>query len=272
MELPDRPSRKEEYLTFVSDLLDSRFDIESKLEQHATEEVHTFTNVYKQLRVIPEFLAAIPGISQRIVISGEAAGSGDRLAFTRLVLVTEDSQPVVLVDEQGLFTMRQGEEMSLAPPDAPGVAARAFFPARYRERLSDAQIFEHFSQQSPEIAHVRTFHATSAEGESEITFTAIETDDDTTHTMQITRRYLHASEKIVGTRLTVFESMLKRQEGDSDDPLDHALNIDVGKNLGKPEITVEAILDGDVTVLVQDPTLLHIEQLLLALQDLDQAA
>jgi hypothetical protein len=271
MERPRQPSRREEYLSFVSDLLDSRFEIEAKLEQHATEESHTFTSVFRQMRVIPEFLAGVPGISRQMTIAGETTGTNNNFRFSRLVLETEDSLPVVLLDEQGLFTMRQGDDVSLAPSDAPSIAARSFFPERYRDRLSDAQIFEHFSHQSPELARVRTFRATSAEGETEITFSAVETDLDTTHTLQTTRRYLHACGKMVGTRLTVFESMLKRQANESSDPLDHALNIDVEKKRDSPIITVEDILDGDQTVTVKDPTLLHIEQLLLALQDLDQA-
>lgn len=214
----ERPSHSNpEQTEFLLDIIDDRHRTLNLLKDNYTES-DTQTAGYYGHAKLPPALADFADITHPIdvVINSaiERTQDPDNQTYTaHLTVIPEDRRAFTLNDEQRLVTIDQGGT-SLTDGDCLRDTLKGLFAdgdnCDKLEQLSDLQMLDIILSLSPDTRRYHKFEHITDDAKVTIEAISAETEEDSIDSLTIETLRPHASGALVGTRLTVRESLKDR--------------------------------------------------------------
>ncbi len=266
---PYEPER--ELNEFVTDIASERFLYQQWLDRVATSYTIRSDGFLGRLKDIPDYIRHIPGIADETTFGFEAErGHDGSLQITKLQLRTPDSMDVEIIDDHGLFLMQHDGRTWLMPNNAPCEIFLMLFSERDRGKPIE-ELIDYIAKHSPTSVHEQEFQAVGVNGSNiKVSLVTSETGDDSAMSLEVTTVLPHPSTSLVGTRLTMYDSLRSASHRTAIVP-DASVNFDVIPTSDDSLLIVES-LQGGVTVDVKRPTRYHEENIIEALYTLELAA
>lgn len=268
----DTPYDPEQELNeFVVDIASERFLYQQWLDRIATSYTVSADEFIGQFKEIPDYLRHIRGITGNVRIGFEANRvHDDNMQITKLRLRTLDEMDITIVNDHGLFLMQHDGRAYLMPDNAPYEIFLMLFSERDRHKPIE-ELVEYIAKHSPASVHEQEFQAVGVNGSDiKVSLVTSETADDSTMSLEVTTVLPHPSTSLVGTRLTMYDSLRSASHRTAIVP-DASVNIDVIPTSDDSLLIVESLQVG-VTVDVKRPTRYHEENIIEALYTLELAA
>lgn len=264
---------EQELAEFITDISSERFLYEQWLERAATSSVYECSGFNGQLHTIPGFLRLFPGIAGNIEfgITATSTTESESVTIRRVTIRTQDTMDIIVENDHGIFLIHHDGRTWLAPNDATLSILTALFSERDCNRPT-ADLVRYIIEHSFTSRQEKIFEGIGMNDNSvRISLSTSEDDGNTSSSLEVTTTLTHPSSAFVGTRLTVYDSLLSAQAAI---PLQAYVNIDVTRNGQNGEILTIATLlkQSGVSVPVKRPTHYHEGNIIEALYALELAA
>ena len=267
----DMPIDPERELTeFIMDISSERFLYESWLEKAGTLTHLTCSGFRGRLRTLPEFVRHFPGIADDIEVGLAATKSIDGvMQLEKMTIRTPDTMDITIENDHGLLLMHHDGGSSLMPSDALETLFMGLFSERDHMKPFDV-LARYIFDKSPCSIEERVFEGIGMNDNAvRVVLVNNEDGDNSSMALEVTTTLIHPSDALIGTRLTIFDSLAKAQR--SLVPQAN-VTIDVIRENQTGVFTVASLLSPNRSVDVKRPTHYHEGNIIEALYALEQAA